>query len=204
MDLIGPEGVDADGEIRPGATSTEFSQQSYGAHFAEVGVDIDTGEVRLRRMLGVFTAGRVLNEKTARSQAIGGMIFGIGAALEEAMILDPRFGCFVNHDLAEYHVPVHADVLNVDAIFLPELDAESNPLKSKGDRRTGHLRGRRIDRQRDLQRLRRARPRLSDNPGQVDFRTTDAGMKVLPKGGPDVGRGPPRTSPRAAASMEHP
>jgi xanthine dehydrogenase YagR molybdenum-binding subunit len=132
MDLIGPEAVDADGEIRPGTTSTEFSQQSYGAHFAEVGVDMDTGEVRLRRMLGVFTAGRILNEKTARSQAIGGMIFGIGAALEEAMILDPRFGCFVNHDLAEYHVPVHADVLNVDAIFLPELDAESNPLKSKG------------------------------------------------------------------------
>jgi xanthine dehydrogenase YagR molybdenum-binding subunit len=141
--LAGLAGVDpdkarfADGqieaaEIRPGATSTEFSQQSYGAHFAEVGVDIDTGEVRLRRMLGVFTAGRVLNEKTARSQAIGGMIFGIGAALEEAMILDPRFGCFVNHDLAEYHVPVHADVPNVDAIFLPELDAESNPLKSKG------------------------------------------------------------------------
>jgi xanthine dehydrogenase YagR molybdenum-binding subunit len=130
--LVGPEGIDADGEIRPGATSTEFSQQSYGAHFAEVGVDIDTGEVRLRRMLGVFTAGRILNEKTARSQAIGGMIFGIGAALEEAMILDPRFGCFVNHDLAEYHVPVHADVINVDAIFLPELDAESNPLKSKG------------------------------------------------------------------------
>ena len=77
-------------------------------------------------MLGVFTAGRILNEKTARSQAIGGMIFGIGAALEEALILDPRFGCFVNHDLAEYHVPVHADVVDVDAIFLPELDA--NPI----------------------------------------------------------------------------
>ena len=60
------------------------------------------------------------------------MIFGVGAALGEAMILDPRFGNLVNHDLAEYHVPVHADVLNVDAIFLPELDAESNPLKSKG------------------------------------------------------------------------
>jgi xanthine dehydrogenase YagR molybdenum-binding subunit len=132
VDLVGPGGIDADGEIKPGATSTEFSQQSYGAHFAEVGVDIDTGEVRLRRMLGVFTAGRILNEKTARSQAIGGMIFGVGAALEEALLLDPRFGCFVNHDLAEYHVPVHADVVDVDAIFLPELDAESNPLKSKG------------------------------------------------------------------------
>jgi xanthine dehydrogenase YagR molybdenum-binding subunit len=130
--LVGPEGVDADGEIIPGATVRDFSQQSYGAHFAEVGVDVDTGEVRVRRMLGVFTAGRVLNEKTARSQAIGGMIFGIGAALEEAMILDPRFGCFVNHDLAEYHVPVNADVPDVDAIFLPELDDKSNPLKSKG------------------------------------------------------------------------
>ena len=63
----GPGGIDADGEIKPGATSSEFSQQSYGAHFAEVGVDIDTGEVWLRRMLGVFTAGRILNEKTARS-----------------------------------------------------------------------------------------------------------------------------------------
>ncbi len=132
VDIVGPEGIEADGEIRPGAMSTEFSQQSYGAHFAEVGVDIDTGEVRLRRMLGVFTAGRILNEKTARSQAIGGMIFGIGAALEEALILDPRFGCYVNDDLAGYHVPVHADVPNVDAIFLPELDAKSNPLKSKG------------------------------------------------------------------------
>ena len=83
-------------------------------------------------MLGVFTAGRILNAKTARSQAIGGMIFGVGAALEEVMNLDRRFGCFVNHDLAEYHVPVHADIPDVDAIFLPELDSEANPLKSKG------------------------------------------------------------------------
>ena len=68
IDLVGPEGIDADGEIRPGATRNEFSQQSYGAHFAEVGVDIDTGEVRVRRMLGVFAAGRILNQKTARSR----------------------------------------------------------------------------------------------------------------------------------------
>jgi xanthine dehydrogenase YagR molybdenum-binding subunit len=130
-DLVGA-GVEADGEIVPGDTLKDFSQQSYGANFAEVGVDIDTGEIRLRRMLGVFTAGRILNEKTARSQAIGGMIFGVGAALEEGMTLDPRFGNFVNHDLAEYLVPVHADVPGVDAIFLPELDNMSNPLKSKG------------------------------------------------------------------------
>jgi xanthine dehydrogenase YagR molybdenum-binding subunit len=130
-DLVGA-GMDADGQIQPGRNNKDFSQQSYGAHFAEVGVDVDTGEVRLRRMLGVFTAGRVLNAKTARSQAIGGMIFGVGAALGEAMALDPRFGYFVNHDLAEYHVPVHADIPEVDAIFLPELDNQSNPLKSKG------------------------------------------------------------------------
>jgi xanthine dehydrogenase YagR molybdenum-binding subunit len=130
-DLVGT-GLEADGEIVPGKTLKDFSQQSYGAHFAEVGVDVDTGEVRLRRMLGVFTAGRILNEKTARSQAIGGMIFGFGAAFEEGMTLDSRFGSFVNHDLAEYLVPVHADIPDVDAIFLPELDTKSNPLKSKG------------------------------------------------------------------------
>jgi len=125
-------GVEADGEIRPGRNNKDFSQQSYGAHFAEIGVDEDTGEVRVRRMLGVFTAGRVLNAKTARSQAIGGMVFGVGAALHEAIALDPRFGYFVNHDLAEYHVPVHADIPAIDAIFLSERDNESNPLKSKG------------------------------------------------------------------------
>jgi xanthine dehydrogenase YagR molybdenum-binding subunit len=130
-ELVGA-GVDADGEIKPGRTLKDFSQQSYGANFAEVGVDADTGEIRLRRMLGVFTAGRILNEKTARSQAIGGMIFGVGAALEEGMTLDPRFGNFVNQDLAEYLVPVHADIPDVDAFFLPELDNMSNPLKSKG------------------------------------------------------------------------
>src|ERR1700686_3801184 len=130
-DLVGT-GIEADGEIQPGRNNKEFSQQSYGAHFAEVGVDADTGEVRLRRMLGVFTAGRILNAKTARSQAIGGMVFGVGSALHEDMTLDPRFGYFVNHDLAEYHVPVHADIPAIDAIFLAELDNESNPLKSKG------------------------------------------------------------------------
>jgi|tagenome__1003787_1003787.scaffolds.fasta_scaffold20968951_2 xanthine dehydrogenase YagR molybdenum-binding subunit len=130
-DILGA-GLDADGEIRPGRNNKDFSQQSYGAHFAEVGIDQDTGEIRLRRMLGIFTAGRVLNAKTARSQAIGGMVFGVSAALQEDMVLDPRFGYFVNHDLAEYHVPVHADIPAIDAIFLAELDNESNPLKSKG------------------------------------------------------------------------
>ncbi len=130
--LAGPSGLEAEGGIEPGTMRKLYSQQSYGAHFAEVGVDVDTGEIRLRRMLGVFTAGRILNPKTARSQAIGGMVFGVGAALMEAVALDPRFGMFVNHNLAEYHVPVHADIPDIDAVFLPELDDKSNPLKSKG------------------------------------------------------------------------
>jgi xanthine dehydrogenase YagR molybdenum-binding subunit len=131
-DLAGPAGLTADGDIAPGAMLRDYSQQSYGAHFAEVGVDADTGEVRLRRMLGVFTIGRVLNEKTARSQMLGGMTFGVGAALMEDAVVDPRFGMFVNHDLAEYHVPVDADIAELDAILLPELDDKSTPLKTKG------------------------------------------------------------------------
>ncbi len=131
-DLAGSEGIEAKGEIKPGELEKKFAQYSYGAHFAEVGVDVDTGEVRLRRMLGCFTGGRILNAKTARSQAIGGMIFGVGAALMEDAVIDPRYSYFVNHDLAEYHVVAHADVPSVDAFFLPELDDKANPLKSKG------------------------------------------------------------------------
>jgi xanthine dehydrogenase YagR molybdenum-binding subunit len=130
--LIGANEMEADGGIKPGEMKTKYSQQSYGAHFAEVGVDRDTGEIRLRRMLGVFAGGRILNAKTARSQAIGGMIFGVGAALEEQIMLDDRYGSFTNVDLAEYHVAVHADVPDVDAMFLSEIDDKTNPLKSKG------------------------------------------------------------------------
>ncbi|WP_282586034.1 xanthine dehydrogenase family protein molybdopterin-binding subunit [Lichenifustis flavocetrariae] len=131
-DLVGPNGLEADGAADPGDSRKAFNQQSYGAHFAEVGVDRDTGEIRLRRMLGVFTAGRILNAKTARSQAIGGMTFGVGAALTEDLVIDKRFGGFVNHDLAEYHVAVHADIPAIDAVFLPELDDHSSAMKSKG------------------------------------------------------------------------
>jgi len=131
-ELAGAAGLTAQGEIKPGELEDAFTQAGYGAHFAEVGVDIDTGEIRVRRMLGVFAAGRILNPKTARSQAIGGMVFGIGAALTEDLVVDTRYGFFVNHDLAEYHVPVHADVPDIEAIYLPEHDDKANPLKSKG------------------------------------------------------------------------
>lgn len=125
-------GIVAEGEIQPGDMMKKTSQQAYGAHFAEVAVDRDTGEVRLRRMLGVFAAGRILNMKTALSQATGGMIWGIGAALTEHAALDAAHGHFVNHDLASYHVPVHADVPAIEAVFLDEVDAATNPLKIKG------------------------------------------------------------------------
>jgi xanthine dehydrogenase YagR molybdenum-binding subunit len=131
-DLAGPDGISANGEVKPGALEDSYTQAGYGAHFAEVSVDIDTGEIRLRRMLAVLAAGRILNLKTARSQAIGGMVFGVGAALMEDAVVDKRYGNFVNQDLAEYHIPVHADIPNIDAIYLPELDDKANPLKSKG------------------------------------------------------------------------
>jgi xanthine dehydrogenase YagR molybdenum-binding subunit len=126
------KGLEADGEIKPGKEMEDYSQNSYGAYFAEVGVDIDSGEARLRRMLGVFAAGRILNARTARSQAIGGLIWGLGSAFHEETVVDERYGRFVNNDLAGYHVPAHADAVEVDAVFLPEVDDKSNPLKSKG------------------------------------------------------------------------
>src|SRR3954468_19703615 len=110
----------------------QYSQQAYGAQFAEVAVDADSGEVRLRRMLGVFAAGRILNAKTARSQVIGGMIWGVGNALHEEAVLDARHGFFANHDLAEYHLAVHADIPALEVVFLPEVDDKANPLKIKG------------------------------------------------------------------------
>jgi xanthine dehydrogenase YagR molybdenum-binding subunit len=132
MTRYAPHGLEADGEINPGKEMQDYSQNAYGACFAEVAVDIDSGEPRLRRMLGVFTAGRILNAKTARSQALGGLIWGLSSALHEEGLVDERYGKFVNNDLAGYHVPAHADVVDVDALFLPELDDKSNPLKSKG------------------------------------------------------------------------
>jgi xanthine dehydrogenase YagR molybdenum-binding subunit len=128
----GAQGLSATGSVKPGDEYKKYSQYAYGAHFAEVGVDGTTGEVRLRRMLGVFAAGRILNPKTAHSQLIGGMIWGVGSALEEEAVVDPRMGAFVTQDLVHYHVPVHADVPQVEAVLLDEFDKHANVLGSKG------------------------------------------------------------------------
>jgi xanthine dehydrogenase YagR molybdenum-binding subunit len=131
-ELTRHEPIEVIGDFKPGDLAEQYSQQSYGAHFCEVAVDMDTGETRVRRFLSVHAAGRILNEKTARSQCLGGVTMGIGAALTEEVALDPRFGSYVNHDLAEYHVPVHADIPAIDIVFLPELDDKASPLKAKG------------------------------------------------------------------------
>ncbi len=130
-----PDGVAADGQtpaMRDDPNYADYSIHTYGAHFAEVGVDADTAEIRLRRMLGVFSVGRVLNAKTARSQLIGGMIWGAGAALEEDAVVDLRSGAFVTRDLAQYLVPVHADIPEVDAVVLDGYDGKANVLGAKG------------------------------------------------------------------------
>ncbi|UZK69141.1 xanthine dehydrogenase family protein molybdopterin-binding subunit [Sphingomonas sp. S1-29] len=130
-DLVG-EGLTQEGSIEPGETSEAVSQASYGAHFCEVRVNAVTGEVRVARWVSAFAAGRILNEKTARSQCIGGIVFGIGAALTEELIHDDRTGKCVNRDLGEYHVPVHADVPPIEVIFVEERDVSANPLQAKG------------------------------------------------------------------------
>jgi xanthine dehydrogenase YagR molybdenum-binding subunit len=130
-----PDGLEADGESTPMWADPNFGSYSihtFGAHFAEVAVDVDTGEIRLRKMLGVFSPGRVLNPKTARSQLIGGMTFGVGMALLEEAIVDPRSGAFVNGDLAGYLVPVHADISDIDAVILDGFDDKANVLGVKG------------------------------------------------------------------------
>ncbi|MFJ5118063.1 xanthine dehydrogenase family protein molybdopterin-binding subunit [Kitasatospora sp. NPDC088548] len=111
---------------------SEFARHAFGAQFAQVAVDADTGEVRVRRLLGVFAAGRILNEHTARSQLTGGMIMGISMALLEHSTMDPEFGDHAERDLASYHVAVNADVPVVEAYWVEERDTRLNPMGSKG------------------------------------------------------------------------
>ena len=93
---------------------------------------MDTGEVRLRLLTGGFAAGRIINARTARSQLMGGMIWGVSSALHEAAHVDPRHGNWVNGDLAEYLMPVHADIPEIDAVLLDGSDDKANPLGVKG------------------------------------------------------------------------
>ncbi|MCF3936115.1 xanthine dehydrogenase family protein molybdopterin-binding subunit [Acuticoccus sp. M5D2P5] len=131
-EILAGVAIDVVGELEPGKAQKARRQATYGAYFAEVAVNAVTGETRVRRMLGVFSAGRILNAKTARSQCLGGMTWGIGMALTEALVHDARDGHLINHDLAEYHIPVNADVPQIEVDLLDERDDWANPLQAKG------------------------------------------------------------------------
>jgi xanthine dehydrogenase YagR molybdenum-binding subunit len=100
--------------------------------FAEVRIDADLGTIQVTRVVSAVAAGHILNPKTGRSQVLGGVVWGIGMALEEESVMDHAFGRFMNHSLAEYHVPVNADVHDIDVIFVDEHDDVVNPLGAKG------------------------------------------------------------------------
>ncbi len=130
--VIPTEGLEVTYEAGENPEAQRFSMHAFGAQFAEVRVNLDTGEVRVPRLLGVFAAGRIMNAKTARSQLLGGMTMGLSMALHEESVMDPRFGDYVNHDFAEYHIATNADVGSIDVSWIDEDDPYINPLGAKG------------------------------------------------------------------------
>ncbi|MDE1182274.1 xanthine dehydrogenase family protein molybdopterin-binding subunit [Paraburkholderia sp.] len=118
--------------VKPGAEKQQYAFHSFGAVFVEVHVDADLGTIRVARVVGVYDVGRVLNRKTAHSQMIGGIVWGIGAAMQEETVLDPHYGRFTNANLAEYHVPVNADIGALDITFIDRPDPHINPLGVRG------------------------------------------------------------------------
>jgi xanthine dehydrogenase YagR molybdenum-binding subunit len=114
----------------PTPEQRRYSRHSHSAVFAEIRVDEDLGPIP--RIVSAIAGGRILNPTTARSQILGGVVFGIGMALEEESVLDHQFGRFINHSFGEYHVPVNADVHEIDVIFVEERDDVVNPLGAKG------------------------------------------------------------------------
>jgi len=130
--VVPAAGLEADGAFNGNPEAQQFSMHAFGAQFAEVRVNEDTGEVRVPRLLGVFAAGHIVNPKTARSQFLGGMTWGLSMALHEESVLDPRFGDYVNHDFAEYHIATNADVGEIDVSWIEEDDPHVNPMGVKG------------------------------------------------------------------------
>ncbi len=128
----GLERLDLVGSAAPGDEKKQYSMHSFGAQFAEVRIDPLTHEIRVSRYVGAFAPGRILNAKTARSQAIGGIVFGIGMALLEETMVDPNIGRVTNANIAEYLVPVNADIPDIRTIFIEEEDRLINPIGAKG------------------------------------------------------------------------
>ena len=132
VDLLGGEDIAREGHYEPGDIEDDYTASGFGAFFAQVRVNRFTGETRVDRMLGAFGFGRVLNHQTARSQCLGGITWSIGLALTEALEFDPRDGHVVNCDLAEYHVPVHRDVPELDVLLIEERDPAASVIQAKG------------------------------------------------------------------------
>lgn len=124
--------IEAQASAKPGSEKERYSMYAFGAQFAEVHVDADLGHIKVARMVGCFGAGRILNAKTARSQLMGGMVWGISLALYEEAHTDYRLGRWVNNNLAEYHVPTNADVGQIEVLWVDEKDDHINPLGAKG------------------------------------------------------------------------
>ena len=128
----GKDSLEADAESKPGSEKKEYSMHAFGAHFCEVRVDEDLGSVRISRWTCAHACGRIMNEKTAHSQIRGGVVMGIGMALMEETHIDERWGRVITDDLADYHVPVHADIPHIDSYFVEEEDSHANPIGTKG------------------------------------------------------------------------
>ncbi len=124
--------IEEQATVKPPGKRKKFGTYSHSAIFAEVKVDEPLGKVRVSRVVVAVAAGRILNPKTARSQVLGGVVWGLGMALEEETVVDHAFGRFMTHNLADYHVPVNADVHDIDVIFVEEHDTVVNPLGAKG------------------------------------------------------------------------
>ena len=118
-------------ESKSGPEGETFSSKSFCANFIEVHVHPVTGMVRVTKVVSVIDAGRIVNQKTARSQVLGSIIWGIGMGLMEEGIIDHRYGRFINKDLAEYHVPVFADTPELDVVFIDKPDPVTNPIGTK-------------------------------------------------------------------------
>jgi len=128
----GGQPIEARSESKPGAEREQFSMHAFGTVFAEVRVDTELREIRVPRIVGAYGIGRLLNEKTGHSQLMGGIVWGVGLALMEETWRDPRNGRFVNANLADYHVPVNADIGRIETLVVPEDDPQVNPLGAKG------------------------------------------------------------------------
>jgi xanthine dehydrogenase YagR molybdenum-binding subunit len=129
----GVDRIEAEENAAPNLrTNVTYASYTHSAIFVEVRVDEELGAVRVMRVVNAVAAGRIINPKTAASQVIGGVVMGLGMALEEESMMDSILGRFMNHNIAEYHVPVNADIHDIDVIFVPERDELTSPLGVKG------------------------------------------------------------------------